>query len=236
MFRPTTFRLSLVALVALCAACPGPRVEVLAELDAAVPPPEPIRSCEEAFATGRTGDACVILETPCFRERDCCFDEALCESGVLLLLEGMCELCSECTVDDDCGLGVWCIGGDCLPCAPMPGCPPCPPGLVNFERNGCGTCECVPEAWCEEEGSCGIAGDAMCVPGAHCVPCGEDICCSSACASFDCPTPEPAPEGCAVPCDPAVCPDGSCVNHHCFCDAEGWRCEQECALDPLDPC
>jgi len=220
----------LLALTLTLSACRGPEVEILTEAG-------PILSCEEAFARGADGDACAIREGLCQRDLGCCVDEAICESGVLFRLGENCDGCGSCVGDAQCALGSWCIGGDCIPCAPDPACPPCPAGLESFERNGCGSCECVPAVQCLVPSDCDPAGGGTCVPGSACAPCGDGECCSSACADPDCPALDLTPEGCERPCsDPGACPSGVCRQLGCFCDAAGWRCTEECVDELRFPC
>lgn len=223
----------VVLALSLLLGCRGEHVEIL-ERVIEIPS---VDGCDEAFSFGREGDRCSGFPPEgCVRERsECCRDEAFCETGVLFVLEGLCDGCMPCADDFGCEPLNWCVGDMCLPCPPAEECLPCPPGLRLWERNGCSTCECVPETQCVFPEDCGDPGLVECVQGIFCVEgCEGPDCCANACAELGC-APEPPPEGCVRGCDVPECPTGLCRQVGCFCTPEGWMCDQLCTDEP-GPC
>ncbi|MCA9605504.1 MAG: hypothetical protein KC619_07905 [Myxococcales bacterium] len=226
-------RRGIAILFVLLGACRGERAVVLAPPEPPMPPP-PISTCEEALDVGMEGDDCEGLEMGCIRDTGCCFEHVFCELGHLVRFED-CGGCVDCTIDRDCGPGLWCLpGGLCAPCPPPEDCPPCPDGLTPLVRNECPTCECVPPSECEIDEECGDPMLYQCAIGAFCV-CEDPGCCTNTCAPRDCSPPEPPPEGCVVPCDDPACP-GFCRNIGCRCEADAWVCDVECAFDAMPDC
>ncbi len=228
------FFAALLACAASLVACRGERVEVLRGADAGTP--APFRTCAEALARGRDGDACEAFTGAdvmgCSQTLGCCTTTAFCESGALLVQE-RCEGCAPCAADADCAIGLWCVGEECVIC-PIVAEPSCDPPLEPFLRNGCPTQECAPVGECTRDEDCG--GAETCAQGLRCACTGPGCCVGLCVEDALCPDPDPLPEGCVRPCGSRSCPTGMCIQTGCQCSMNSWLCEEVCASSASPSC
>ena len=128
-----------------------------------------------------------------------------------------------CTNDETCGAGSICNAGRCGPCPDTSMCPT-PLNQAPLRRNGCATCDFAPASQCSAPADC--TSGLTCVRGARCAAgCTELACCANMCADPGCK--EPAPVGCAMPCD-AFLGCTTCIASKCRCQAAAWECVAGC--------
>ena len=231
------FALALLALSAACTtACTTRRAALLSPDGGPEPTTPPITVCEEAFFAAE-GMPCAGFDRCSLPRGACCLQETVCDAGVIVQLPPFCDPeCIDCSIDDACPPGRICDGTQCVGCPRDPSgapCPACPDGLVPVVRNGCETCECMPQSECRIREDCGP--ELECYPGQVCMP-GCDMraeCCANVCGPPECPYP--APLGCITECPPELACEGPCVTARCSCDGTLWTCEPTCAPPDLVP-
>ncbi|HHW96498.1 MAG TPA: OmpA family protein [Myxococcota bacterium] len=74
------------------------------------------------------GNAC---QTPVGNPGDCCTSNENCMNGKCFKTSGATGVCAQCATTEDCGAGMKCVGGNCVPQGECgPGLPDCPEGKI----------------------------------------------------------------------------------------------------------